>query len=205
MIDLYTRGLNDLAAHISFSIQSAADASSRGEIDPTDGWTRLWMERLAAHTAAHIAVKRAARKSVRQSLDHAQVETTAMLLRAYLEARKSPLEVYAERMVGRMRPDVSVWLDDQPVAAIECKTQMGWSRTRVNENFEAREGVLTGIGFPLDQIWFLVATQCNWEQPPHSQWGKRWRVVSNDPPEHWHKALTIRDGIETIFARISSL
>jgi hypothetical protein len=161
------------------------------------------MARLAAHLGVHVAVKRAAQKAVRQSLDHAQVETTAMLLRAYLRSIGSDLDVCAERMVGKIRPDVSVWLNGQPVAAIECKTQLGWSRSRVIESFEARERVLTSAGFPIDGIWFLVATQCNWEQPPHFQWGKRWRVVSDAPPEHWHAVAPVRDPIEPIFARIA--
>lgn len=203
MIDPYTSALRASASEVARSLLWAENQERTGRL-AANGWTRLWIERMAAHMALQAAIKRAARKAVRQSLDHAQVETTALLLQSYLAARGiTGVEVHAERMIKSIRPDVSVWLDGKPLAAIECKTQLGWGRNHIVSGFEEREGVLASAGF--NRVWFLVATQCNWEQPPHLQWGDRWRVVSDEPVEHWGEATAIRDPIEPVFHAIAAL
>lgn len=205
MTDPYTAALLVAANEVSRSVLWAEHRARAERLD-TDGWTRLWIERMAAHMSLQAAVKRAAHKAVRQSLDHAQVETTALLLRSYLLAHDvRDVEVCAERMVKGIRPDVSVWRGTQPLAAIECKTQLGWGRRHIVSGFEDRERVLASADFPTDAVWFLVATQCNWEQPPHAQWDKRWRVVSDEPVEHWSATTKIRSPIEPMFAAIATL
>jgi len=168
-------------------------------------WTVIWMERMSAQADLLNAMKVEASKRVRQALDHTQVETTAMLLKAYLRNINSPLIVEAERKIDKtkLRPDISVWRNRELVAVIECKTQMGWSRSRVAEDFHAREGKLYPLG--PKEVFHLVATQCNWTRGDEDEWGKRWLVVSDQPVEWWSLGAPILHRIEPMFAAIGAL
>lgn len=60
-----------------------------------------------------------------------------------------------------MRPDISIWRDDEVVAGIECKTQFGWNRHRWLPDFEQREKRLANA-FPHAALFLLVLTSSNW-------------------------------------------
>jgi len=93
------------------------------------------------------------------------VETAAFFLRVALEKQAPGLEVASEknivRKAGSMRPDISVWRDGKVVAAVECKTQLGWNRDGWLEEFEAREKRLVAA-FPGARPFLLVMTGSNW-------------------------------------------
>lgn len=93
------------------------------------------------------------------------VETTLFYLRITLERLAPQLEVASEKNIvrkrGSMRPDISVWHGDSVVAAIECKTQLGWNRDRWLHDYEARESRLKAE-YPNAELYLLVMTGSNW-------------------------------------------
>jgi hypothetical protein len=60
-----------------------------------------------------------------------------------------------------MRPDISIWLDDNLIAILECKTQLGWNRDNWKKDFEEREKKLKRE-YPEAQAYLLVVTSLNW-------------------------------------------
>ena len=93
------------------------------------------------------------------------VETIAFYLRVVLEKLAPDLTVASERNIvrkqGSMRPDISIWRGTEVVAAIECKTQLGWNRHGWLKDFEDRESRLKA-DFPGAQLYLVVMTGSNW-------------------------------------------
>lgn len=93
------------------------------------------------------------------------VETILFYLRVALERLQPSLTISSERNIvkkqGSMRPDISIWRGDQVVAAVECKTQLGWNRDGWLHDFEARETRLRA-DFPNAKLFLLVMTASNW-------------------------------------------
>jgi hypothetical protein len=93
------------------------------------------------------------------------VETVCFFLKVVLERLAPSLSVASERNIvrrqGSMRPDISIWKNGEVVAAIECKTQLGWNRDKWRQDFELRESRLSA-DFPNARIFLLVMTGSNW-------------------------------------------
>ena len=93
------------------------------------------------------------------------VETVCFFLKVALEKHDPSLAVASEKNVvprrGSMRPDISVWRGAEVVAAVECKTQLGWNRDGWLHDFEDREKKLTNE-FPKAKLFLLVMTASNW-------------------------------------------
>lgn len=93
------------------------------------------------------------------------VETASFFLRIALEQLAPDLETASEKSIvpraGALRPDITVWRDGLVVAAVECKTQLGWNRDGWLEDFEAREKRLVQT-FPKAKMYLLVLTGSNW-------------------------------------------
>lgn len=94
------------------------------------------------------------------------VETVCFFLKVVLEQRDPSLSVASEKNIvrcrGAMRPDISIWRGDEVVAAIECKTQLGWARNGWREDFNAREERLHAQ-FRNARLFLLVMTERNWD------------------------------------------
>ncbi len=60
-----------------------------------------------------------------------------------------------------MRADISVWRGDDLFAVIECKTQLGRSRTDWLQEFEEREARLK-VQRPRTKLFLLAMTEKNW-------------------------------------------
>ena len=92
-------------------------------------------------------------------------ETVCFFLKVALEKLDSSLSVASEKAVerkkGSMRPDISVWRGDTVIAAVECKTQLGWNRDGWLQDFEAREKRLKEQS-PNARLFLLVMTGSNW-------------------------------------------
>lgn len=93
------------------------------------------------------------------------VETVLFYLKVTLDRLAPQLSVASEKKIVRrrdsMRPDISIWQDNQVVAAIECKTQLGWNRDGWLSEFEDRESTLKA-DFPDAKLLLLVMTGSNW-------------------------------------------
>ena len=93
------------------------------------------------------------------------VETVLFYLRVTFEKLQPSLKIASERNIvkrrGSLRPDISIWLNDQVVAAVECKTQLGWNRSGWLHDFENRESRLIA-DFPDAKLFLMVMTANNW-------------------------------------------
>ncbi len=93
------------------------------------------------------------------------VETVCFYLKVVLRKLAPSLKVVSEKTIrrqrGSMRPDISIWCGETVVAAIECKTQLGWNRNGWLSDFEERERKLTNC-FPNAKLFLLVMTGSNW-------------------------------------------
>lgn len=114
------------------------------------------------------------------------VETVCFFLKVVLERFDPTLSVASERNIvrgrGSMRPDISIWRDGKVVAAIECKTQLGWNRNGWRHDFNAREVRLHGE-FPNARLFLLVMTTSNWEgfeEVDRERVGTQFFVLLND-------------------------
>lgn len=93
------------------------------------------------------------------------VETICFFLMVVLQKLDPTLSVAAEKKTvpkrGKMRPDITIWRNGQVVAAIECKTQLGWNRHGWQNDFEARETRLADEA-PDARLFLLVMSGSNW-------------------------------------------
>lgn len=93
------------------------------------------------------------------------VESVCFFLKVVFGKLGPSLTIASERNIvrrrGSMRPDISVWRGDTVVAAIECKTQLGWNRDGWLHDFEDRETRLEAE-FPDAKLFLLVMTGSNW-------------------------------------------
>lgn len=92
------------------------------------------------------------------------VETVLFYLTVCLRIYKTDLQVQSEKQIrgrGSPRPDISIWRNDDLIAAIECKTQLGWNRHRWREDFEKREARIKTL-FPKAKCYLFVMTSKNW-------------------------------------------
>jgi hypothetical protein len=93
------------------------------------------------------------------------VETTCFFLKAVLSKLYPSISVKSEKTTKpkkrAMRPDITIWEDNKLLAAIECKTQLGWSRSGWLKQFENREKKLTKEA-PTARMFLLVMSESNW-------------------------------------------
>jgi hypothetical protein len=130
-----------------------------------DDISRAVLARLKSYMTAQDAIKTALGKRYGSSAADFFVETVLFYLRVALERLSPGVAVVSEKSIirkrGALRPDISVWRGDRLVAAVECKTQLGWSRGEWLNDFERRESRMKA-DFPDAQLFLLVMTGSNW-------------------------------------------
>lgn len=93
------------------------------------------------------------------------VESVCFFLKVVLGRLEPSLTVASEKSIvrrqGSMRPDISIWRGESVVAAIECKTQLGWNRDGWLHDFADRETRLAAE-CPGAKLFLLVMTASNW-------------------------------------------
>lgn len=135
------------------------------------------------------------------------VETIIFFLRVALA--QSGVQVASERnavrRAGSLRPDVSIWRQDTLLAAVECKTQLGWNRDGWLEEFEGRESRLK-VDCPDSKLFLLVMSGGNWPGfGEDSRVGKQFFVLleeiwPRDMPEY--NRSYVRHRIEQLVSEI---
>lgn len=138
------------------------------------------------------------------------VESVCFFLKVVLGKLDPSLVVASERNIvsrrGSMRPDISIWKRDTVLAAIECKTQLGWNRDGWLREFRNRETRLSAE-FPRAKLFLLVMTGSNWPGFGHDKRvGKQFFVLLDDIwPNKFEPLSTttsIVHPIEQLFRRI---
>ena len=140
------------------------------------------------------------------------VEAVAFYLKALLHTHNTGLDLHSERQIGggrrALRPDISIWRGAEVVAAIECKTQLGWNRAKWEDDFRSRERKLREK-FSKAQAFLLVMTERNWSgfRGSDEKVGKQFFALLRS--EFWPTDITnenieeaLRTPIEDLFRKI---
>lgn len=112
------------------------------------------------------------------------VETVVFYLKLLLEQRNKNLvvksEVRFDTKKGYMKPDISIWKDDEVVAIIECKTNLGFRRKKWESDFKSRTKELK-TAFPKAKSFLLVLSSKNWAgfDNDDKKVGKQYFALSN--------------------------
>jgi hypothetical protein len=170
-------------------------------------YTFALLFRLRAYYLAQAEINRYLMKKVKRNAADFFVETVSFYLKAFLETQDVPLVVRSEQTVGKgLRPDISIWKNDHPVAFIECKTQLGWNRGLWETDFGIREHRLT-TAYDKSSAYLLIATNENWTIPDSARpyLGVKYFVLSKLWPSKISDerlADTILNPIEGLFQQI---
>ncbi len=127
--------------------------------------TKAILFRMKAYYDTQNKIKKFLNKRYLSAASDFFVETIVFYLKVILEIEDIGLEVHSERQIrserGAIRPDISIWKNDEVVEIIECKTQLGWNRDKWQEDFKKREAKLKGE-FPNAKAFLVVMTSENW-------------------------------------------
>lgn len=131
----------------------------------TDDLTIASILRLRSFFQAQAAIKSQLGKVYAAPAADFFVETVLFYLRVAFARLDPSLTIASERNIvsrrGSLRPDISIWRGSDVVAAVECKTQLGWNRDGWLQDFESREIRLRDI-HPGSKLFLLVMTGSNW-------------------------------------------
>ena len=169
--DEYVFALDSLSVGLQNSYDKLKEVTlSKEDLD----YSRLVVNRLRAFYCAQDSIKKFLDKRFAQAGADFFVEVILFSLKLFNEVEKLNLEIASERAIQRkrkaIRPDISIWRGDDLLAAVECKTQLGWRRNDWAAHFDNREQKLQEI-FPDAKMFLLVMTNCNWsgfENDPRS-------------------------------------
>lgn len=190
--DEYAQSLDNLVSALEKSyerMKSACDA------EPDFFYSRAIANRLRAFYVSQSKIKYFLGKKVAQSGSDFFVETILFFIKLFNDLQRLDLEVASERTIQRkrnsIRPDISIWHDSELLAAIEFKTQLGWSRNTWASDFEKREHKLKNV-FPNAKIFLVVMSSCNWSGfGDDSRVGEQlfcllniWPTEISSPPEY---------------------
>ena len=140
------------------------------------------------------------------------VETIVFYLKIIFDIMGVGLEVHSERQIrpkrGTIRPDISIWKNDEVVAIIKCKTQLGWNRDKWEQDFKKRESKLKD-DFPNAKAFLIVMTSENWSGFPDDdkKVGEQYFTLSSTWPiniSEYGIDNVIVNPIEDLFKKIIS-
>ncbi len=161
--DIYQHALEELPRALE---QAYTELVSRGQV-PLEGTetSKAILLRLSAFYLSQKRVKEFLGKRVAGAGADFFVETVLFYLKVLNETRRLGFEITSERTIERkrnaLRPDISIWKQDELLASIECKTQLGWNRHHWQSDFESREKELKEK-YPRVRTFLLVMTTKNW-------------------------------------------
>ena len=174
--------------------------------------TKAILLRMKAYYDSQNKIKKFLNKRYRPAASDFFVESIVFYLKLIFDKKGIGLEVHSERQIiprrGAIRPDISVWENDKVVAIIECKTQLGWNRTKWEKDFKRRESKLKDK-FPKAKAFLVVLTSENWSGFPdnNKKVGKQYFTLSNIWPTKIRDDKinsVIMNPIEGLFKKIIS-
>ncbi|MBZ0262658.1 MAG: hypothetical protein K8F90_18905 [Hyphomicrobiales bacterium] len=159
----YRRILHLTGGYLPTAFENAlsADNANLGGIE----YTRAILWRLKTYYSAQKQIKEFIGKRYSAPASDFLVETVAFYLKVAVKLSGLDVEVASEKTIvsrrGALRPDITVWRKQEVLAAIECKTQLGWNRDDWQSDFLIRERKLSEY-FPKARLFLLVMTGSNW-------------------------------------------
>lgn len=155
----YRNALLDSPQHLAASF-AACTAVAHSTWRPTD-FTEALVRRMQAWYHFQRRIQSFLPKYLAAPASDAFVEAVAFFLRVWLHHEAPTFTVAAERKVGRLRPDVSVFYGKALVAVIECKTNLGRSRQECENDFIERDLAFSSLStYPA--VFLLILTSKNW-------------------------------------------
>ncbi|MBX2970681.1 MAG: hypothetical protein KF803_15020 [Cyclobacteriaceae bacterium] len=137
--------LNDFDKPYRDSIATTYDQLEKAYIDISSNYvfdltkteiTESILERLKMYYLTQGKIKSFLDKRYLAAASDFFVESTLFFLRLYFQSHGGQLQAHSEKQIRKtknaIRPDISIWRQDEVIAIIECKTQLGWNR-RVNQ------------------------------------------------------------------------
>lgn len=135
------------------------------------------------------------------------VETILFFLKLYFQIHGNHFQAHSERQIKQkknaIRPDISIWRENEVVAIIECKTQLGWSRDNWEQQFKERE-IKLKLDFPNAKSFLLVMTSLNWGGfDQHSDFNIKYFCLLNDIlPSNYSNKGQILTPVEGLFKQL---
>jgi len=174
--------------------------------------TKAILLRMKAYYDTQNKIKKFLNKRYLSAASDFFVEAIAFYLKLVFDKKGINLDVHSERQIrkkrGSIRPDISVWNDDDVVAIIECKTQLGWNRDKWEEDFKKRESKLKEE-FHNAKAFLVVMTSENWSGFPddNKKVGEQYFTLSSIWPTNITEDKInnfIMNPIEDLFKKIES-
>ena len=166
LIDFDTQYCNSIRS-IETNLQESADKILKNytfDLTKTE-ISEAILNRLKTYYVSQQNIKKILNKRYQTTGADYFVETVVFFLQLYFKKLGGQFSVHSERQIKKnknsIRPDISIWKDDEVIAIIECKTQLGWNRKNWEQDFEAREKKLK-TDFPNASAFLLVMTEQNW-------------------------------------------
>ena len=166
--------LTQLEQNLRDSLEREVDLLQklRSEIEalgslPRDGTeiTETVLLRMRSYYLGKNHIKKLLNKALLSAGSDFFVETVVFYLQLYCSFFSNQLAICSEIPIRRrknaIRPDISIWKNEELTAIIECKTQLGWSRNKWEPHFLERERILKQ-DFPSASAYLLVMTKANW-------------------------------------------
>lgn len=141
-------------------------------------------------------------------------QTVLFYTKAYIETKFPGFKVVSQERIkvkGKtMQPDILVkGTNNNNIAAIECKTQLGWNRKSWEQDFKSRKEKFEEVNSK-GKMFLLVLTSKNWENKEgftkfknSKEYGKRYFCLTKQwPSELPEKSEEIKDEVLTPFEHL---
>ncbi|MCD4746038.1 MAG: hypothetical protein K8R58_07050 [Bacteroidales bacterium] len=174
--------------------------------------------RLKAYYDSQSSIKDLLEKGYLAAASDFFVESVIFFLKLYLINNNIGIEAKSEKDIklgkyktdkGKIRtkvirPDITIYKNDKPVAIIECKTQLGWNRNDWKKDFEKRTQLLNSK-YPDAKAYLLVMTGSNWGGFINDvDFNSQYFCLLNDIwPNQYEKSKQILSRVEDLFKKIN--
>jgi len=127
--------------------------------------TKAILFRMKAYYDNQDRIKKFLNKRISQAASDFFVEAVIFYLKLVFEKKGIDFEIHSEKRImlqkGALKPDISVWNNNEVVAIIECKTNFSRNRNNWEREFKKREDKLKAK-FKSAKIFLLVLTSEGW-------------------------------------------
>ena len=159
----YNKSVSETFEHLKF-VYNAIGENYNFDLSKTE-ITEAILNRLKTYYVTQNNIKTFLDKRYLAAASDFFVESTLFFLKLYFKSQGGILQAHSERQIKQkrnaIRPDISIWKDNEVVAIIECKTQLGWNRHNWEQQYFDREAKLK-VDFPNAKSYLLVMTGLNW-------------------------------------------
>jgi len=137
-------------------------------------------------------------------------ESCLLFFKTYFEHERHGFKVKSEHNIDPapnrrlVKPDISIWKDDQLIATVELKVSHGWKGKSIEEHLRQREEKIIVLR---PSAWFGVLVFWNYSQPDAPQWGEKYFGLLNHKKDfnHQRTSLTVEHLMQKIEAHANEV